>query len=272
MFESVNSYYRALPAREKPDYSKTLAHIFKLREVLPPNGVVLVVGPGANQWEWLLPLLARPDCKILIAGTNEIPAIQYLLSDGKQGSLKSIDTYMYGSFLPGVNIRRSEEPLREVWNQVARLGPVPSYAEFKKLLQTQVFAFHDVSKRQFTPKLATTDKVDPLQALDPTRTQPVFDFDVHPYLVKTPIPKADVIVCINPIRYGTRDIAPHAKPGTTVITSSFDGRHVLPLQDQPLIRMDDNYAETHQRDFIDVRLRNGDTRRVNKGYYVWKFE
>ena len=45
---------------------KALFALYESREVLPEGGVVRIVGPGINNIEWFLPLIARDDITIII--------------------------------------------------------------------------------------------------------------------------------------------------------------------------------------------------------------
>ncbi len=50
---------------DQDDIQKLFA-LFRDRRFLPQAGVVHVYGPGTNAYEWLLPLAARPDCKVYV--------------------------------------------------------------------------------------------------------------------------------------------------------------------------------------------------------------
>lgn len=105
-----------------PNRISTIMQVLKRPEVLPPESVIHIVGPGQNFEEWLIPMAARPDIKIVLFES---------------------DLYLYWqSFLANENMQL------ELWKQIQSdpnyrrfvdLGSnLPTFFEFKKAIHERL--------------------------------------------------------------------------------------------------------------------------------------
>jgi hypothetical protein len=263
-----------------PSRSQLVHYLLNQVELLPQQGTTLVIGPGANQWEWVLPLLSRPDARVLISEYKEMPAIQFLLTDGMRGGLESHNPWPLPSPFPRLSIQETE-PLRHLWHQTRTLldtektipfpDGITDFEAFRALVQSNVSAFGDVTRRtpflphaiDSAPNTGTFE--DSLRRLEPRPASG--EFDVHPYSVATPIPQADAVFIVNQLGLpGVSSAIGHRiKEGTMVISTSFDSRAFLPEKEgQQVIEVQNTFFLTGDRELIRKRMRS-----MECPLYVW---
>ncbi len=137
---------------------RALSVWLKVPHLLPENGVVHVIGPGDNYFEWAIFLLVRPDIK------------QIIISEIGRNNIG--DNYDFDVIWPMLN---KKLPLL-----LAR-SKIDTVQALKKLIDEKIWYNTNINNSHF-----------------PKHPRPFSVYPVRPESKELPIPKADLILSANP--------------------------------------------------------------------------
>ncbi len=126
--------------------------IFQSCEFLPEGGIVHVYGPAQNFFEWVIPLLVRPDCKIIVSETKWKP------------SALAIGTTIEGEYETVLNHVKTDA--ENVYRQIQESNP-------------EIFLFSSNVKNPSDLQLAINERVTLIEGgpdVIPLGDKPVADF------------------------------------------------------------------------------------------------
>ncbi|MEW6057633.1 MAG: hypothetical protein AB1540_13560 [Bdellovibrionota bacterium] len=216
----LHSLYSEITANHGDDSVAAIIAIFRNREFLPENGVLHVVGPLVDFYEWAVPLLVRKDVRIIVSEIAENQMLRRQI--------------------------RSSSGRRQLWALMGENNPQIleksglSFEEFEQAIAKRVWVSSDVTKHHFDPD-------DPSEIHPFKQKTPVPDAD----LLLSRLPQ--------PSQLHQSEILPRAKPGGLVWVVTETGRMPrldgIPLEGDAGLFVPDLYdGETQKGRFLGIDL------------------